>query len=72
MSLKVARQAGDEVKGWLAEGLDPGLENGRRDDRIRQARLDTFEAVAEEFIDKITDRVVVGRPPFARSNLGRI
>lgn len=52
VSLKAAREARDEIKGWLAEGLDPRLEKGRRDDRILQAQLDTFEAVAEEFIDK--------------------
>lgn len=52
MSLADARASRDDAKRLIAAGVDPGIQKARTKLHAREARSNTFAAVAEDFIAK--------------------
>src|SRR5688572_33073089 len=52
VSLKRAREKRDEARRLLADGIDPGVQRKQEEHQRRVAQLQTFEAVAREWLTK--------------------
>ncbi len=53
VSLKEARRRRDEARTLLAQGIDPGEERKRAHAEAEERRNHTFEAVAEEYLERM-------------------
>jgi hypothetical protein len=52
VSLKRAREKRDETRRLLADNIDPGTQRKQEEHQRRVAQLQTFEAVAREWLTK--------------------